>query len=380
MRSFREPEYPKYPRLPVLRCKGFEKAGADATYHGTDMSHPQTAAPQAPPHAVLLQMLTGKWISTMISAVAHFGVADHLASGPKTSRELADLTGAREPSLYRLLRAAASVGIFTELEDGRFANTPLSEPLRGDAVPCMRNMALMMLDDFHVNSWANLPWCVENGKPAPYKLYGMHGFEWFARNPERTVNFHNAMSDLSQMDSPVIAASYDFSQFNSVMDVAGGLGTLLAAVLARTPGLRGMLFEVPPVAAGAKRSPILMADKERVEILGGSFLEGVPGGYDAYVLKHILHDWEDADAIRILGNVHKAMAKNGKLLVVEQVVSPRNEPGMAKIMDLEMMVLPGGRERTEPEWKELLQASGFRLEKVIHTPIPQCIIEAIPVS
>jgi hypothetical protein len=278
------------------------------------------------------------------------------------------------------LRAAASVGIFTELEGGRFANTPLSEPLRSDAVPCIRNMALMMLDDFHVSSWANLPWCVENGKPAPYKLYGMRSFEWFAQNPDKTVNFHNAMSDLSQADSPVIAASYDFSQFSSVMDVAGGLGTLLAAILARTPGLRGVLFEVPPVAVEARRSPILMADKERVEILGGSFLDDVPGGCDAYILKHILHDWEDADANRILRNVHKAIGNNGKLLVIEQVVSPRNEPGMAKIMDLEMMVLPGGRERTETEWKELLQASGFRLGRIIHTPIPQSIIEAIPAS
>jgi hypothetical protein len=324
-------------------------------------------------------MLAGKWVSTMISALAYFRVADYLAPGPKTVKELAGLTNTQERSLYRLVRAAASFGVFTELEDGRFANTPLSDPLRNDAVPCVRNMALMLLDDFHVNSWANLPWCVENGKPAPYKLYGMHGFEWFAQNPDKTVNFHNAMSDLSQIDSPVIAGSYDFSKFASVMDVAGGLGTLLAAILARTPGLRGTLFEVPPVAEHAKQSPILMADKDRAAILGGSFLDEVPGGCDAYILKHILHDWEDADAIRILRNVHTAMGRGGKLLVIEQVVTPRNEPGMAKIMDLEMMVLPGGRERTEPEWNDLLQASGFRLESVIQTPLPQCIIEAAPI-
>lgn len=332
-----------------------------------------------PAHVVLHEMLAGKWVSTMISALAHFAVADHLASGPRPLKVLADLTHTKERSLYRLLRAAASFGIFTELEDGRFANTPLSEPLRSDAVPCVRNMALMMLDDFHVNSWANIAWCVENGKPAAFKMFGMHAFEWFAQHPEKTVNFHNAMSDLSQVDSPVLAGAYDFSKFHSVMDVAGGLGTLLAAILARTPGLRGVLFEVPPVAEKAKHSPILEADRDRVSFLGGSFLDEVPAGCDAYILKHIIHDWEDADATHILKNARKAMRPDARLLVIEQVVSPRNQPGTAKIMDLEMMVLPGGRERTEPEWKELLASAGFRLERVIPTPVPQHIIEAIPV-
>jgi hypothetical protein len=332
-----------------------------------------------PAHAVLLQMLTGKWVSTMISTLARFGLADHLSSGPKSPRELAELTGTQERALYRLMRAAASLGVFTEFEDGRFANTPLSEPLRTNAVPCIRNLALMMLDGYHVDSWAELPWCVETGKPAPYRLFGMGGFEWFERNPEQSVNFHHAMSDLSQADSPAIASSYDFSRFESLMDVAGGLGTLLAAILARTPGLRGVLFEVPLVAERAKQSPMLAAHKDRVDFIGGSFLDEVPGGCDAYVMKHILHDWEDAEAGRILGNIRKVIGPQGRLLVVEQVVPPRNEPGMAKIIDLEMLVLPGGRERTEQEWNELLQASGFRLEKVIHTPVPQCIVEGIPI-
>jgi O-methyltransferase domain len=339
---------------------------------------PTASAPEMPAHAVLLQMLTGRWVSTMISTLAHFGVADHLESGPKSSKELAQLTGTQERALYRLMRAAASVGVFTELEDGRFANTALSEPLRTDAVPCVRNMAMMMLDGFHAGSWAALPWCVETGKPGSYKLFGMGSFEWFEQNPEQSVNFHNAMSDLSQADSPVIASAYDFSRFTSIMDVAGGLGTLLAAILAQTPELRGTLFEVPAVAEKARHSPILSPYKDRVEFIGGSFLDGVPGGSDTYLLKHILHDWEDAEACKILSNVRKAIAPEGRLLIVEQVVPPRNEPGPAKIMDLEMLAIPGGRERTVQEWKELFEASGFRLEKVTHTPIPQCIIEGVP--
>jgi hypothetical protein len=343
------------------------------------MSQAQTASAQMPAHAELLQMLTGKWVSTMISTVARFGVADHLEPGPKSIAELASLTGTQEQALYRLLRAAASVGVFTELEDGRFANTALSEPLRTNAVPCIRNMAMMMLDGFHVDSWAELPWCVETGRPAPYKLFGMGSFEWFAQNPGETVNFHHAMSDLSQADSPVIAAAYDFSRFTSVMDVAGGLGTLLAAILARTPQLRGTLFEVPAVAEQAKTSPILSRHGDRVACISGSFLDAIPGGADVYIMKHILHDWDDADAGKILANVRKVIGPQGRLLIVEQVVTPRNEPGAAKVMDLEMMVLPGGRERTEQEWGELLAASGFRLDKVIHTPVPQCILEGVPV-
>jgi hypothetical protein len=344
------------------------------------MSQAQTAAaPETPPHAVLLQMLTGKWVSTMISTLARFGVADHLESGPKSPAELAQLAGAQERALYRVMRAAASLGVFTELQDGRFANTALSEPLRTNAVPCIRNLALMMLDSYHTDSWAELPWCVETGKPAPYKLFGMGGFEWFAQHPEQSVNFHHAMSDLSQADSPVIASSYDFSKFTSIMDVAGGLGTLLAAILARTPELRGTLFEVPMVAEQAQQSPILAPHKDRVEFIGGSFLDDVPSGCDAYVMKHILHDWEDGEACKILDNIRKASGPRGRLLVVEQLVPRRNEPGLAKVMDLEMLVLPGGRERTEQEWKELLEASGFRLENVIQTPVPQCIIEGVAV-
>ena len=342
------------------------------------MSQAPTAVPQMPPQAALLQMLTGKWVSTVISTLAHFGLADHLESGPKSPKELAALTGTQENALYRLLRAAASLGVFTELEDGRFANTPLSEPLRSNAVPCIRNFAMMMLDDYHVGSWAALPWCVETGKPAPYKLFGMRSFDWFEKHPEKSVNFHNAMSDLSQGDSAAVAASYDFSKFRSVMDVAGGLGTLLAAILERTPGLRGTLFEVPHVVERAKLSPILAPYRNRVEFVGGSFLESLPGGCDAYLMKHILHDWEDAEAGEILDHLRKVIGPQGRLLVAEQVVPPRNEPGLAKLMDIEMMVLPGGRERTEQEWKDLLHAHGFRLENVVKTPAPPCIIEAVP--
>jgi len=323
-------------------------------------------------------MLLGKWVSSAISAAAHFGIADHLESGPKSPEELASLTGTQERSLYRLLRATASVGVFTELEDGRFAQTPLSEPLRSNARPSVRHMAMMLTDDWHIRSWEQLPWCVETGKPASYKLNGMPMFDWMGQHPEKTVNFNQAMTDLSQGDAAAILQSYDFSRFEHVVDVAGGHGTLLAEILDQAPKLRGTLFDMPHVIDGAKKSGILDRFANRCTLEAGSFFESLPAA-DAHVMKYIIHDWYDPECIKILGNCRKGIRPGGRLLVVDQVVPGRNEPGVAKLMDLEMLVLPGGMERTEQQFRELFAASGFRLERIIPTPGIQCIIEGIPV-
>ncbi|MCU1339166.1 MAG: methyltransferase [Bryobacterales bacterium] len=311
--------------------------------------------------------------------MARFGIADHLEAGPKSPKELASLTGTNEQALYRVLRAAASLGVTTELEDGRFAQTPLSDPLRSNAKPGIRNFAMMFLDEWHMRTWTELPWSVQTGRPAPYKVYGMGGFEWLSQNPDQAVNFNNAMTDLSQDQAPAIAQAYDFSQFQSVVDIAGGLGTLLAAILERAPKLRGVLFEMPYLIGQAHNSAILQSFRDRCDFIGGNFFESVPAGADAYIMKFIIHDWDDEQATKILANCRKGIRPSGKLLVVDQVVPPRNEPGLAKLMDLEMLVAPGGRERTGPEWKELFAASGFRLERIIPTPAPQCILEGVPV-
>ncbi|RPH60335.1 MAG: methyltransferase [Acidobacteria bacterium] len=339
-------------------------------------THP-TSGP--PPHAVVLQMLTGKWVSAAIAAVAKFGIADHLESGPKSAKELASLTGTDEQALYRLLRATASLGVFTELEDGRFDQTPLSEPLRSHANPCLRNMAMLFLDDWFTRTWAQLPWSVQTGRSAAYKVYGKSPWEVFQDQPDQAVNFNNAMTDMSQADSPALAGAYDFSQFEDVVDIGGGLGLLLASVLQSAPKLRGTLFEMPYVAEQAQASPILKPFADRCQIQAGNFLEFVSPGADAYMMKHIIHDWDDEHSTRILSNCRKAIKPGGKLLVMDQVVGPRNQPGLAKIMDLEMLVNPGGLERTEKQWNDLFAASGFRLERIIRTPVPQCIIEGSPV-
>jgi hypothetical protein len=332
-----------------------------------------------PPHAALLQMILGKWVSNAISAAAHFGIADHLESGPKSLTELASLTGTEERPLYRLLRANASVGVFTELEDGRFAQTPLSDPLRSNAKPCVRNMAMMLTDDWHIRAWEQLPWCVETGKPASYKLYGMGMFDWMGQHPEKTGNFNNAMTDLSQGDAAVVVQSYDFSRFEHIVDVAGGHGTLLAAILDRAPQARGTLFDMPHVIAGAKKAGILDRFANRSTVEAGSFFESVPADADAYIMKFILHDWYDPECVKILSHCRQGIRAGGRLLVVDQVVPARNEPGVAKLMDLEMLVLPGGMERTEQEFRALFAASGFKLERIIPMPALQCIMEGVPV-
>jgi hypothetical protein len=238
-------------------------------------------------------------------------------------------------------------------------------------------MAMMLIDDWHVKVWGELPWSVQTGQPAPLKIYGMRGFEWFTKHPEEAVNFNNAMTDLSQAQAPAIAASYDFSGFQHIIDIAGGFGTLLAAILAQTPGLRGTLFEMPYFIDQVRNSPILAPYADRCEFVGGDFFQSVPAA-DAYIMKYIIHDWDDEKSRVILSNCRKAIRSGGKLLVVDLVVGPRNQPDLAKLMDLEMLVAPGGRERTEQEFRALFAASGFRLERAIPTPSGQFILEGSP--
>jgi hypothetical protein len=269
--------------------------------------------------------------------------------------------------------------VFTELEDGRFAQTPLSEPLRSNAKPCVRNMAMMLTDDWHIRSWEQLPWCVETGKPASYKLNSTGMFDWMAQHPEKTTNFNNAMTDMSSGDAAAVVQSYDFSRFEHIVDVAGGHGTLLAAILDQVPNLRGTLAEMPHVIEGARRAGILDRFANRSTLEAVNILESVPAGADAYIMKHIIHDWYDPECIKILSTCRKGIRPGGRLLVVDQVVPAGNEPGISKIVDLEMLVLPGGMERTEQEFRELFDASGFRLDRIIAMPALQCILEGIPV-
>jgi O-methyltransferase domain/Dimerisation domain len=335
-------------------------------------------SPAIPPFAMLFQMVNAKWVSSAISVAAKLGIADHLESGSKTTQQLAQELNVHEMSVYRLLRALASVGVFHEGEDRLFSQTALSEPLRSHAKPSLRNMAMMLIDGWHSQNWAALDWTVKTGRPGSEKVFGMSIFEYLSGHPEEAVNFNNAMTDLSQGDGRAVVASYDFSRFKHIVDVGGGVGALLASILASAPKLRGTLLDLPHVVEHARKGPILSNLSARCEFAERSFLEAVPQGADAYIMKHVIHDWDDEHAAKILFNCRQAMHSDGTLLVVDRIVGPPNQPDQAKLLDLEMMVIPGGLERSEPEWQKLFATSGFRLERIIPLPTHQSILEATP--
>ena len=329
------------------------------------------------PHFAMLQMVVGFWVSRAIYVAAKLGLADLVKDRPKTADEIARLTGTHAPSLYRVLRALASVGVFADDGQGRFTQTPLSETLRGDTPGSLRAMAMVELGQEHFPAWGNLMHSVKTGEIAFDNLFNQNAWEYYARNPEDASNFNKSMKGLTEMINGAVLSAYDFSGVNKLVDVAGGTGGLISAILTIHPQMRGVLFDLPHVIAEA--GPLLDAAgvRNRCETASGDFFKSVPAGGDAYVMKWIIHDWDDAKSTVILENIRKAMNENGKLLLIETVIPEGNHPDLSKFLDLDMMVMTGGRERTEDEFNSLLAASGFELRRVIRTPSPVCVIEAV---
>jgi hypothetical protein len=330
----------------------------------------------APPHFAMLQMITGFWVSRAIYVAAKLGLADLVKDSPKTADELARLTGTHAPSLYRMLRALVGVGVFAGSEQERFAQTPLSEILRSDTPGSLRAMAMAELGQEHFPAWGNLMHSVKTGEIAFDNLFKQSVWEYYARNPEDARNFNESMRGLSEIINAAVIGAYDFSGVDKIVDVAGGTGGLIGAILGAHPRMRGVLFDLPHVIAEA--GPLLGAAgvRDRCATAAGDFFESVPEGGDVYAMKWIIHDWDDEKATSILKNIHRAMNEKGKLLLVEMVVPEGDQSDLSKLMDLEMMVMTGGRERTEAEFNSLLAASGFRLTRVIRTASPLWVIEA----
>jgi hypothetical protein len=325
----------------------------------------------------MLQMITGFWVSRAIYVAAKLGLADLVKDRPKTADELARLTGTHAPSLYRALRALAGVGVFADDGQGRFAQTPLSETLRSDTPGSLRAMAMVELGQEHFPAWGNLMHSVKTGEIAFDNLFKQNAWEYYARNPEEASNFNKAMKGLTEMVNQAVLSAYEFSGVNKVVDVAGGTGGLISAILTNHPQMRGVLFDLPSVIAEARPQLDAAGVRDRCETASGDFFESVPAGGDAYVMKWIIHDWDDAKSTVILENIRKAMNENGKLLLIETVVPEGNQPDLSKFLDLNMMVMTGGRERTEAEFDSLLAASGFKLRRVIRTASPICVLEAV---
>lgn len=334
-------------------------------------------ADDVPTPVMLLRMMTGYWVSKALNVSAELGVADLLRDGPRTSDELAAACGAHPPTLYRLLRALSSVGVFAEGEERRFALTPLAELLRSDVPGSMRALARMYGSEQY-RAWDGLLDSVRTGEPAFDRTFGASYFDYLGRNPEAGAVFNEAMTGWTTQVTDAVVAAYEFVGMNTVVDVGGGHGLLLATILRAHPAMRGVLFDLPQVIAGAR--PLLEAAgvADRCAAVGGDFFASVPDGGETYILAQILHDWDDERCRVILENCRRAMRPEGKLLVVEQVLPPANEPAFGKWLDLHMLVLLTGRERTEAEYRALLRASGFELTGVIPTSSGAGIVEAIP--
>jgi hypothetical protein len=326
----------------------------------------------------LLRMTNSFQMSQAIHVAATLGIADLLAEGPRTADELAEATGTHAPTLYRLLRALASVGVFAETADAVFVMTPPAEHLRTDVRGSVRDWAIYIGREYYWSSWGRLLGSVETGEPAFPALYGSNVWEYRAVRPEEDTLFNAAMKGLSAGVVRAAARSYDFSKAGVLVDVGGGDGTFLAVILAANPGLRGILLDQPHVVASA--GPVLerAGVESRCEIIGGSFFDVMPEGADAYLLKSVVHDWDDPTAMDLLRICRGAMAATGRVLVVEPIIRQGNEPDRARFSDLNMLVMLGGRERTEEDFRELYAGAGLRLTNIIDTGTAFKIIEGRP--
>jgi hypothetical protein len=337
-----------------------------------------------PPALVLYQMSIGHYVSRALHLAAKLGLADLLADGARDAGSLAAASGTHAPALRRVLRLLASSGVFEELEDGRFGLTPLGAMLRADVPGSMRAAVMLFAGVRIQDSWKELEYCVRSGEPAFRRTApDADPFTEMAKDPEAAALFDQAMAAFTAQTAVAVAAAYDFSGFATVADVGGGNGTMLIGILRATPGLRGLVFDQPPVAARAKAEIAAAGLSERCAVVGGSFFEAVPRGADAYLLKHVIHDWNDERATAILRTCRAVVPPGGRLLVVEGVYPARIDGALASrgaaANDVNMLVCTGGRQRSEAEFRALFAASGFRLTRIVPTMAMVCVIEGEPV-
>jgi ubiquinone/menaquinone biosynthesis C-methylase UbiE len=328
-----------------------------------------------PPDAILMQMLFGAQLQRSICVATRLNIPDHLAKTSQTAEELGAKTNTHAPSLYRLLRTLASIGIFAETNDHKFELTPLSQLLRSDVPNSMRDFVVMMGEDWIWQAWGELMYSVQTGGVAHEKVQGMGSFEFFEQNEQAGKVFNRAMTNFTLAMIPAVVEAYDFSRMNTVVDIAGGHGLLLAGILKANLQLKGILFDLSFVIEGADELLKKENVRNRVELVSGDFFQSVPKGADAYMMKHIIHDWNDENSIKILRTICSAMNQNGKVLIIEMLVPEGNEPSPSKALDILMLVMEGGKERTKEEYRILLEQSGLRLTRIIPTKSPYSVIE-----
>ncbi|HJW93029.1 MAG TPA: methyltransferase [Thermoanaerobaculia bacterium] len=313
---------------------------------------------EAPPHVHVLQLMMGLWHAQIVAAAARFGVADLIASGVHDSDSLAQECGADPDSLYRLLRACAALGIFFESEPRRFALTPAGECLRSNAPNSLRDFLIAETAPGHWLPWGRLYDAVKAGKSLSSEILGMPPWEYYAKNQEEGLSFARGMGNLSSIVAQDVTRVYAANGFQRIVDIGGSQGVLLRSLLATSPTARGVLFDLPEIIASAKPD-------ERIELVGGSFFEEVPADGDLYLLKSILHDWPDDRCTEILKSIHRAAKPGATLLVVEMLLPDSPQPSPVAFMDLNMLVMLGGRERSAAEMSALLATGGFAVKRVL---------------
>ena len=352
----------------------------------SDPTTPPTAAAGAETRAALVPLLFGFFPAQVLHTGASLGLVDHLAGGPLTTDELARATGSDAPSLHRVLRALACFGVLDEVEPGTFAHGPHAGGLLTDGPASMRHLITLFAGPEVWRSWGELDVTVRTGETAWDRITGASAFEYMSGNPEYQAMFNRAMSEGTRNATPGIVEAGDFGRFSWVVDVGGGDGTLLAAVLAAHPDLRGTVFDTEDGLAAAPGTLARTGLAERAEARAGDFFRSVPEGADAYLVKSVIHDWNDERSTEILGNIRSAMGDDGTLLLVEPVMPP--EPAgtpnvlMMVMSDLNMLVCTGGKERTESEFRALLAAAGLDLRSITPAPGPTnlSVLEAVPAT
>lgn len=330
-----------------------------------------------PPPLEMLKMVMGPWVAQALGAVARLNVSDHLAQGPLTAEQLATKTGANPDALHRVMRALSSLGVYT-MQNKSFGLTPLGQTLQSDVPGSMRNIVIAETDTCHWLTWGRFPDAVKTGRGMAQEALGMLPWDYYGKHPQDGEQFSRAMADISGIAIEPVLSNYDFSGAKTVVDVGGAHGALLLAVLRKIPAAKGILFDLPHVTATAKTAVANAGMANRVEIIAGDFFNQVPPGGDVYLLKHILHDWDDDHAVNILKSVRSAMQPQSKLLIVEIAMRDDAEPSPAHLMDLNMLVMVSGRERTPEQYGELLVKAGLTMARFIPTPSPMGLIEATP--
>lgn len=326
----------------------------------------------------LIQMLSGMWTTQSIAAASRLGIPDALASGPKTPAEVAAQVGGQPQAVLRLLRGIASVGVLAAGGDGRYALTPLGHRLRGNVPGTFKDAFIAETDPVHWRSWEFLADAVRDGKARPQAVFGMPAFDYYGKHPADGEQFGRAMENISRFASGAVLEAYDFSGVRTIMDVGGGNGSMALAILEKHPGLRGKVVDLPYIEPQAHAGIRAAGAADRCGFEACNFFEAVPKGADLHVLKFILHDWNDEECVRILRRCRESLEPGGRVLVVEMLVPEEIGPDFVMLMDLNMLVITGGRERTAKEFEALFTQAGLRLARVLPTKSPFSLLEAVP--